>query len=153
MVNRHPALARLDVLVGRWSVQPEVDAVAPAWCECSWVEDGAFLRQFTDREPVPENVPDAWRGHEPFPTVSLIGLDDTADEFTVLYGDARGVYRVYRMTFAGGDWMMVRHAPGFNQRFLATVSADGNRIDGRWERSQDGHAWDLDFGLTYARQR
>jgi hypothetical protein len=152
MADRHPALARLDVLVGRWSLQPKVDAVAPAWCEFAWVEQGAFLRQFTDREPVPDTVPDAWRGHEPFPIVALIGLDDSADEYTMLYGDARGVYRVYRMTFNGRELTVVRAAPGFNQRFLGTLSPGGDRIDGRWEMSQDGEFWSLDFELTYTRR-
>ena len=149
MVDRHPALARLDVLVGRWSVQ--VEGVAPAWSEVSWVQDGAFLRQFTDRDPVPDSVPDAWRGVAPFPTVTMIGLDDSADQFTTLYADARGVSRVYQMTFVGREWTLIRYAPGFNQRFLATVSEDGNRVDGRWERSADGETWDLDFELSYLR--
>lgn len=38
---------------------------------------------------------------------AVIGLDD-ADEVTMLYADARGVHRVYRMTFADGVWRMWR---------------------------------------------
>jgi hypothetical protein len=57
------------------------------------------------------------------PTTSVIGLDDTGGEYTMLYSDAREVYRVYRMTFAGGTWTVWRDAPGFNQRLIATFDA------------------------------
>jgi hypothetical protein len=70
----------------------------------------------------------------------------------MLYADARGVHRVYRMTFADGVWTMWRAAPGFNQRFTGTLSADGTTVDGRWEMSGDGENWILDFGLTYTRR-
>jgi hypothetical protein len=130
-----------------------VPGVAPAWTDAEWVEDGTFLRQVTDRDPIPEDVPDAWRGLAPFPTVCLIGLNESPEEFTVLYADARGVHRVYQMTFDGREWTMSRRAPGMNQRFFGTLSGTGDRIDGRWEASADGEAWNLDFELTYTRQR
>ncbi|MGC5021999.1 hypothetical protein [Micromonospora sp. DT47] len=113
-------------------------------------EDGLFLRQFSDAELPPE-TPQGRRDNAPFPVTALIGLDDSADDFTMLYADARGVHRVYRMTFADGQWRMWRAAPGFHQRFVGTLSADGATVDGRWERSTDGHEWDLDFALTYRR--
>ncbi|MEQ4716620.1 hypothetical protein [Nonomuraea sp. B19D2] len=151
MDGRHPALARLDLLVGRWTVQPKVDGLGSAWTEFAWQDDGLFLRQFTDAEPPPPTAPQAWRDHAPFPTVSLFGLDDATEEFTMLYADARGVHRVYRMTLADGEWRIWRHAPGFNQRFHGTFSADGDTVNARWERSEDGRTWDLDFEITYVR--
>ncbi|MFR9776749.1 hypothetical protein ACL02O_11910 [Micromonospora sp. MS34] len=36
---------------------------------------------------------------------------------------------------------MWRVAPGFNQRFVGTLSGDGDTIDGRWERSAAGADW------------
>jgi hypothetical protein len=63
------------------------------------------------------------------------------------------VHRVYQMTFADGDWNIWRAAPGFNQRFIATISADGDTVDGRWEMSEDGVNWHVDFEITYTRQR
>ncbi|MEW9531889.1 hypothetical protein [Microbispora sp. NPDC049125] len=153
MDGRHPALVRLDALVGRWTVQPKVDGLGTAWSEFAWREDGAFLRQITDIDGIPATAPQAWRDNAPFPTIALIGLDDAAEEFTMLYADVRGVHRVYRMTFAGGVWTIWRDAPGWNQRFTGTVSADGDTIDGRWEVSTDGTSWRLDFELTYTRVR
>ncbi|MEV6811724.1 hypothetical protein [Micromonospora sp. NPDC051296] len=55
------------------------------------------------------------------------------------------------MTYADGVWRQWRDAPGFGQRFVGTLAADGDRIDGRWEISRDGTRWDLDFELTYRR--
>jgi len=156
MVDRHPALARLDALVGRWTVRPKIDGLGEAWTEFTWQDGGAFLRQYSDAEPIPETAPQAWRENAPFPTTVVIGLDDASDGgdgFTVLYADARGVHRVYRMTFADGVWTMRRDAPGFNQRFTATISTDGATMDGRWEMSEDGVSWSLDFELTYVRER
>jgi hypothetical protein len=153
MGRRHPALDRLDVLVGRWTVQPKIPGLGTAWTEFAWQDDGLFLRQYADANPLPASTPREWWDHAPFPTTALIGLDDTADEFTMLYADARGVHRVYRMTFADRDWRIWREAPSFNQRFVATVSADGNAVDGQWEMSTDGTAWSVDFELSYVRER
>ncbi|MBM0256319.1 hypothetical protein [Micromonospora sp. 4G55] len=153
MADRHPGLARLDALVGRWAVQLEVEGLGAAWCEFTWQDGGAYLRQVADIDPVPATAPAAWRENLPFPTTAVIGLDDTTDELTMLYADARGVHRVYRMTFVDGVWRQWRDAPGFRQRFVGTVSPDGDRIAARWEISRDDVTWDLDFELTYVRAR
>lgn len=150
MTGRHAALARLDVLVGRWTIQVNVEGVGTAWTEFAWRDGGLFLHQYSDADLAPESP---WRDHAPFPTTAIIGLNDTDEQFTMLYADARGVHRVYQMTFADGAWRIWRHAPGFNQRFTATISADGDTINGRWEMSEDATTWNLDFELTYIRQR
>jgi hypothetical protein len=147
----HPSLERLAPLVGRWSVQPKVPGLGSAWTEFSWHEGGLFLRQYSDVEEIPPEAPQPWRESAPFPTTALIGLDDAADEFTMLYADARGVHRVYRMTFDGRVWTIWRDAPGFGQRFTGTL--DGDAIDGRWEIRTDGGNWRLDFEVAYARLR
>jgi hypothetical protein len=149
MDRRHPALARLDVLIGRWTVQPKVDGLGHAWTEFTWQEDGVFLRQHTYADPFPPDAPREWRENAPFPVISLIGFDDVTEEFTMLYADGRGVHRVYRMTFDGTLWRMWRDAPGFNQRFTGTLS--GDTVEARWEQSEDGVTWALDFELTYTR--
>lgn len=151
MTDPHPALARLAPLVGRWSVQPLVDGLGASWTEFSWQDDGLFLRQRSDTDPLPPTAPQAWRDNLPFPVTSVIGLDDSAEQFTMLYADARGVHRVYRMTLAEGEWRMWRHAPGFNQRFHGTFGPGGDTIDARWEFSEDGSTWRVDFGLAYTR--
>lgn len=152
MADRHPALARLDVLLGRWTVQPKVPGLGAAWTEFAWQDEGAYLHQVTDIDAMPDTTPEDWKD-APFPTVALIGLDDATGEFTMLYADVRGVHRVYQMTFAGGEWRIWRDAPGFNQRFIGTLSEDGDTIEARWEMSKDGVTWNVDFELTYSRLR
>ena len=66
-----------------------------------------------------------WTRTEPIAHLTCwIGLDDATEEFTMLYTDARGVHRVYKMTFADNVWTIWRDATGFNQRFTGTVSAE-----------------------------
>jgi hypothetical protein len=143
-------MARLDTLAGRWTVQVKVEGVGPAWAEFAWQDGGQFLRQVSDVDSMPPGTPQQWRENAPFPITMVIGLDDTADDFTALYADARGVHRVYRMTFDGEVWTMSREASGFNQRFTATVR--GDTIEGQWEMSEDGVNWTVDFELVYTRQ-
>ena len=78
------------------------------------------------------------------------------DGFTQHYFDSRGVVRLYAMTFDGRELVLERHEPDFSglpfhQRFEGTLSADGDRMDGRWLKSSDGVAWEVDFPLTYVR--
>lgn len=145
-------LARLQAFAGKWDVQVDVggQTIEGGWTTFEWIENGAYLRQYTDAE-FPPDVPDGWREHSPLPAVQIIGLDDTSDTYSVLYSDARGVYRVYQMRFDGRDWELWREAPGFSQRFRARFRADGDRIEGAWEYSEDGFAWEHDFNLTYLR--
>ncbi|MBN6058326.1 hypothetical protein JYK22_40780, partial [Nonomuraea sp. RK-328] len=145
----HPLLAPLTALLGRWTIQVHVPGLTPAWTEFAWTEDGLFLRQYSDMGEMPETTPELWRENVPFPTTTLIGLDDATGEFTMLYADARGVHRVYRMTFADGVWRVWRDAPGFHQRFTGTLQND--TMEAQWEMSQDGTTWHLDFALTYTR--
>jgi len=145
-------MTALDVLVGRWSVQPKVEGLGAAWSEFAWLDDGMFLRQVTDVDEIPETAPEVWRLGAPFPTYWVFGVDDGSGEFSALYADARGVHRVYRMTLADGEWRIWREAPGFNQRFIGALADDGARIDARWEFSEDGVEWRVDFELTYTRE-
>ena len=74
------------------------------------------------------------------------------------YFDARGVVRLYQMTFDGRTWTLERTEPDFSplhfcQRFTATVSDDGSAITGEWQTSPDGQQWQRDFGITYTRSR
>jgi hypothetical protein len=146
-----PRLRRLEPFVGEWRMDapafplpPEIAAAARTTFE--WTLGGNFL---LERLSVP--VPEAPDG------LCVIGLDDV-DGYTQHYFDSRGVVRVYAMTFDGRDWTLERHAPdfsplSFHQRWLATFSADGDVIGGRWETSPDGRDWKLDFELTYRRLR
>lgn len=141
-------LERLAPFVGEWNVEASLpgppDTNARAVFE--WVLGGSFLMQRTEI-----SLPEAPDG------IALIGLDPGGGAFTQHYFDSRGVIRIYAMTFEDGVWTLSRDRPDFSdlsfwQRYAGTFSADGDRIDGRWEISHDeGATWEKDFDLDYTR--
>jgi hypothetical protein len=152
-VMGNPAFARLEALLGEWKMEAVVGGqpMGIAHSRFEWIEDAAFVRQYTYTDP-DEVLDTDWAARSPMPVTSIIGLDDTHDEFTMLYADARGVFRVYRLNVVDGVWRMHREAPGFNQRFSATFSSDGNTISGAWEGSSDAVTWRKDFDVLYTRE-
>ena len=140
---------RLDVLVGEW----EIDAhwLAGGRAKFEWIEDGAFLLQRAEAE-LPDDAAPGLVENFPFPIRTVIGLDDFSQTFSYLYTDGRGVSRVAQMTLEGREWKIWDRADEeFFQRFIGTLSEDGNQIRGRWERSSDGDEWELDFEISYSK--
>ncbi|RPI93531.1 MAG: hypothetical protein EHM40_09505 [Chloroflexi bacterium] len=143
----NPALERLGVFIGEWNTQitsmsfdPNPSAIARGRTSFDWLEAGAFLIQHSE-------VPDT-----AFPRgIAVIGPDDAAETYGMLYFDSRGVSRIYQMSLHGNVWKIWRDFPGFPQRFIGTFSGDHNIITARWEKSGDGSNWELDFNLTYTR--
>ena len=84
-------------------------------------------------------------------SISVIGRDDSAKAYSLLYFDSRGVSRIYEMSLEDGAWKMWREAPGFSQRFSGSFSENGTTIRGTWEKSNDGSSWEHDFDLTYTK--
>ncbi len=143
----NPALKRLAVLAGDWEMElsnsaflPNPEDTVKGFVSFQWVEDGAFLlmRQ-GDRPPSPPAA------------IWLMNRDESTEEYRVFYFDARGVSRIYNMSFDGSSWKMWREAPGFSQRFEGRVSRDHRTIRAHWEKSVDGSAWEHDFDMTYRR--
>ena len=143
----NPALKDVGFLVGEWimtlseaSFLPDPSEVLTGRVEVSVIESGGLLalRQHTD----PSGPPAAtW----------VIGRDESQPNYTVLYTDARGVARVYEMSFTDDVWRMWRHDPAFSQRFEAAVRPDRQAMAGRWEKRVAGGAWEHDFTLDYRR--
>ena len=143
-------LAPLGPLVGDWEIEAQIgdQTLTGARASIAWLEDGAFLVHRADADHPPDAPPE-FAANSPFPTI--IGLDDTSGAYSVLYSDARGVRRVYEMSFDDRVWKQWRSVPGFHQRSEALLSEDGQTITGRWEKSSDGSDWELDFEYTYRR--
>lgn len=139
----NPSLRLLDFLVGEWKLvatHPDLPEAATGATSVQWLEGGAFLLVESNFEqPGPPNAK------------FVIGKDDSGDIYRVLYYDERGVSRIYKMSLDGTVWKMWRNAPGFSQRFTATLSEDGNTMVAFWEKSSDGKKWDNDLELTYSR--
>lgn len=143
----NPGLEHLGVLVGEWNIEItdmsfEADKTAVVYGRTSfnWTEGGAFLLQQSE----------ILNNDFPRP-ISIIGPDDTAETYCMLYFDSRGVSRIYQMSLTEDTWKLWRDFPGFSQRFIATISEGRNVMTARWERSSDGTNWELDFKLTYKR--
>ena len=142
-------LERLESFVGEWRIEAPAFPLPPETADAArttfeWTLGGAYLLQRSSI-PVPE-APDS---------LSIIG-PDPGDGYTQHYFDSRGIARLYAMTFDGRNWILERHTPDFSplpfhQRWVGTFSVGGDTIDGRWETSPDGRAWELDFELAYQR--
>jgi hypothetical protein len=142
--------SELDIFVGQWTVTARFPGDVPAGGAAArsvfeWVLDGRYLVQRTEVS-IPE-APDS---------MAVVAAAADGPSYTQHYFDSRGVTRLYAMTFAGGVWTLTRESADFSpldfaQRFTGTFSADGDRIDGSWEKRMPGGAWELDFDLTYTR--
>ncbi len=143
----NPALERLGILAGEWNVEissmsfhPDPAAVAHWRISFEWLEGGIFMIQH--EEALSSEIPHGlW----------IIGPDDAAGTYCVLYYDSRGVSRIYQMSLSDGVWKVWRDFPGFSQRFIGTFNDDCNMITARWEKSSDGSNWEHDFDLTYTK--
>jgi hypothetical protein len=135
------ALQRLEILAGEWRVEA-FGGSAPVHIE--WILDGQYLIQRADTpDPAPNSV-------------AIISVAENGESYIQHYFDTRGVTRTYAMTLADGVWTLLRDMPDFSpldfyQRFEGKISDDGKTIDARWEKSDDGSTWELDFPLTYTR--
>ena len=143
----------LERLVGTWDFESSVEGrfMGRGWTTFEWIQDGAFIAQQADDEPSADSPAD-WVAHSPMPVRSIIGFDDTTGDVAMLYADARGVFRIYRMRVTDEAWTVWRDAPDFFQRFTGRFGEGRTTIDGRWETSSDGTAWTIDFDMRYRKR-
>ncbi|NNM44433.1 hypothetical protein [Knoellia koreensis] len=145
---RSEAMEALDVLTGEWRTTltnawflDPTDLEVPGVATGVWLSDAFVDFRWTMQGDV---------GGATSEQVLVLGRSDARNAYTALYHDERGVCRVFAMTFGGGEWTLSREDPDFYQRFVGTVGAD--RIDGRWEASEDqGKSWRKDFDLIFER--
>jgi hypothetical protein len=140
----NPALRPFAVLLGEWRTVgthpyfPDVTFHGRASFE--WLEAGAFLimRTETDEPQIPSGL-------------AIFGTDDATGDCSMLYFDERKVSRKYEVALKDNVLRWWRTAPGFSQRYVATISGDGRTIVGKGELSKDGVTWEGDLELTYSR--
>jgi len=141
---RNPALEPFRVLIGNWNTVGThglvPDTILHGRTSFEWLEGGAFLmmRSEIDDPRFPS-------------TIAIFGSDDTSGECYMLTFDERGVSRKHEVTLRDRIWKWWRNAPGFFQRYQATIAEDGNTIIGKGELSKDGLSWEKDLDLTYTR--
>jgi hypothetical protein len=140
----NPALAPLAPLLGEWrttGTHPLLPGTTfHGRTSFAWHEGGAFvlMRSEIDEPEVPDGM-------------ALIGSDDAAGTFTMIYFDERGVSRRYTVEMGDGEVSWHRDEAGFAQRMVLTVAGDGHRLEGRGTMSREGGAWEDDLQLTYER--
>jgi hypothetical protein len=127
-----------ETLIGEWDAQIHHDAFEGVQERAVFEPLGAFVVQRTT-----VNHPD-------FPdSVSIIGED------AMHYFDTRGVARVMTSKFEGRVWTLSREPQGersdFWQRAFSELSEDGQTMEVRYENSNDGSTWELDFRATFTR--
>jgi hypothetical protein len=141
------ALNELEVLVGEW-IQTATPLGGEPWpgearATFEWLE-GSDKRLLVERSTV--DMPEAPNGF------CVMGCDAARGVYYQLYTDERNVCRVYEMSIGNGEWKLWREGEPFNQRFTATISEDGDTIEGRWE-IDEGDGWRTDFDLVFTRVR
>jgi hypothetical protein len=145
---------QFDPLIGQWHGEGEVPIEPPmrVTVDASIERLGEFIVLHSVGQPA--DVPDS---------ISIIGGAPGDEPQPMHYFDARGVKRLFMTAIEGSTWRIWRAAgedwngpdgPGFNQRFIGEISADGKTITGRWERGMGdaGDDWEIDFPLDYVRK-
>ena len=147
-------MKQFEPLMGEWRAEGEIPIDPPMKVsgEAKLERLGEFIVFSSSAEPA--EVPDA---------ISIIGGAPEGKPQPMHYFDSRGVMRLYLTALEGSTWKIWRapgedwngpQGPGFNQRFIGEISADGKTIKARWERGR-GDArdeWELDFPINYFRK-
>ena len=142
MSKRDPALELFDDLIGTWDTEGKhvaVDEVVSGTVTFEWLEGGHFLlqRSHTDDERFPDGI-------------SVIGAPESGDGLVMEYFDSRGVRRTYGVSIEDAEWRVWRDAPGFDQRFSATLGGDS--FEGLFELARSPGDWQEDMKVTYRRR-
>ena len=139
--GRDPALEPFEALIGEWTTEathPEFDGVVPGRVTFEWLEGRRFLIQRS------------WNEHELFPdAIWVIGAPESGDGLVAEYFDSRGVRRTYGIAIEDGVLRWWRDAPGFDQRFSATVAPD--RFEGVSQLARAPGDWKDDLAVVYTR--
>lgn len=140
----NPALAPFAPLIGEWrttGTHPLIPGTTfHGRTTFAWHEDGAFVMMRS--EIVEPEIPDG---------LAIIGSDDAAGTFTMIYFDVREISRRYSVEVAPGEVSWHRDEAGFAQRMVLAIAADGSRIEAAGSMSRDGAPWEGDLQLTYER--
>jgi hypothetical protein len=139
-----------ESLIGEWQAEGEMPLEPPMRISGRAIIErlGEFIifRTMAEQAEVPDSL-------------SIIGGARDSEPQPMHYFDTRGIQRLYLTAIEGSTWKIWRapsedwngpQGPGFNQRFIGEISADGTTIDARWERGigDTGETWEIDFPIT-----
>lgn len=131
-----------DALIGAWdtgATHPRFEGVVPGVTTFEWLEGRRFVIERSRSE------------HELFPdSIAVIGAPEGGDGLVLEYFDSRGVRRTYGASLEDGVLRFWREAPGFDQRFSATLGDDV--FEGQWQLAERPGEWKDDVRVAYARR-
>jgi hypothetical protein len=141
----NPALRPFAFLVGEWRTSgshPQVPGEALVGrTSFAWHEGGAFLIMRSEID------------HPLFPSgVAILGSDDVAGRFAMIYFDERGISRLSDVTVEERSVTWRRDDPDFSQSLTIVASADGEEMVSRGRMSRAGGAWEDDLSQTFRRE-
>ena len=140
----NPALRPLEFLVGEWrttGTHPMLSGDSLVGrTSFTWEQGGAFLvmRSQVDHPKIPDGL-------------AIIGSDDGAGRFAMIYFDQRGVSRIFEVTLGEGTVTWRRDDPEFAQSVTLAAEEGGARLIGTGSMSIKGGEWTDDLSQVYTR--
>jgi hypothetical protein len=146
--------------VGVWTTEATHPAVpgivVHGTATFEWLEGQRFLlnRARTDHPDFPDSLSVVGRMGQDRIGGADSSVKRNADETPIQmhYFDSRGVFRIYEVSMDDSTWRWWRNAPGFSQRFVGRISADGDTISGSSQLCKDDVHWADDLQITYRRR-
>ena len=138
----NPALGQLKFLIGDWRTtgsHPIVPGkVLAGRTSFAWHQGGAFLIMHSqvDEPQFPDGV-------------AILGSDDAAGKFAMIYFDERGTSRLLDVTVGEGTVTWRHDNPEFAQSL--TITTEGDRLVSRGRMSRGGGPWEDDLSQTFVR--
>ena len=136
------SLGQLEFLIGEWQTTGSHPMVPGkelhGRTSLAWHQGGAFLimRSQVDEPKFPDGV-------------AIIGSDDAAGTFAMIYFDERGTSRIMDVLVNEGT-VTWRHDDATFAQCL-TITADSDRLVSRGRMSRDGGPWEDDLSQTFIR--
>lgn len=146
--DRDILIKHLSILEGEWGIaasgmsfRKDPKEEVKGFASFQWLEQH-HLMVYRNESPGSE-----------FPAaLSVIGFDEKARNFTMLYTDSRNVSRIYTMAISPREWTLERTDPEFSQRFVSTISEDRNTIEGSWNKREGDGLWVHDTNIRFKRK-
>lgn len=142
-LTENPALKPLAFLIGEWRTTGTHPMVPRkkllGRTSFSWHEGGAFLimRQQVDEPKFPDGV-------------AIIGSDDAAGTFRMIYFDERGTSRLMDLSVGNHTVTWKHDNPEFAQSM--TIATDGDRLVSKGRMSEKGGPWKDDLSQVFERE-
>lgn len=136
------SLGQLEFLIGDWETTGSHPMVPGkelrGRTSFAWHQGGAFLimRSQVNEPKFPDGV-------------AIIGSDDAAGTFAMIYFDERGTSRIMEVLVNDGTVTWRRDDAAFAQ--CLTITTSGDRLVSQGRMSRDGGPWEDDLSQTFVR--